>query len=238
MSVSHRGDRLVQVVEDDHAIIEREAEVGQLAVVGRRVWQPLDVAHRIVGRVPHRAAAETRQAGQIRCAVIRQFLFEQFQRIGMIALESKFLMLACASTLGPRVVLSRLNPHVIFVGLKTQKWSGTEKAVPPQSFAADHALEEKGPVAFLNLAESADRRQRVADQLTVDRHHAGITGQLGILFVARSIAHGGLGFMEARPLDATSSVHVLAGAEKRRDRVSRFGGARFVRSAGFSRLYE
>jgi len=51
VGVGHGGDRLVDVVEDDHAVVEGEAEVGQAAVVRGRVRQPLHVADRVVGRV-------------------------------------------------------------------------------------------------------------------------------------------------------------------------------------------
>ena len=63
VGVGHGRDRLVDVVEDDHAVVEGEAEVGQAAVVGRRVRQAFDVAHGVVGGVADGAAAEARQAG-------------------------------------------------------------------------------------------------------------------------------------------------------------------------------
>ena len=62
-------DRLVDVVEDDHAVVEGEAQVGQLAVVERRVRQALDIANGVVAGVADRAAGEARQARQGRGAV-------------------------------------------------------------------------------------------------------------------------------------------------------------------------
>ncbi len=64
MGVGDDGDGLVDVVEDDHAVVEGEAQVGQAAVVGRRIGQPFDVADGVVARVADRSAAEARQARQ------------------------------------------------------------------------------------------------------------------------------------------------------------------------------
>ena len=66
VGVRHGRDRLVDVVEDDHAVVEGEAEVGQAAVVGRRVRQPFHITHGVIGGVADGAAAEARQAGNVR----------------------------------------------------------------------------------------------------------------------------------------------------------------------------
>ena len=64
------------------------------------------------------------------------------------------------------------------VRLEAQERAGAEEAVAAEPFAADDALEEERPVALLDLAEGADRRERVADELAVDRHHAVAARQL------------------------------------------------------------
>ena len=63
-------------------------------------------------------------------------------------------------------------------GLEAQKRPGAEKAVAAQALAADDAFEEKRPIAFLDFAESRDRRQGIADQLPVNRDQAMSPGQL------------------------------------------------------------
>ena len=55
----------MHVVEHDHVVVERERQVGQVAVVVRRVRQVLDVADRVVAGVADRAADERRQLRQL-----------------------------------------------------------------------------------------------------------------------------------------------------------------------------
>src|SRR5688572_154963 len=80
------GDRLVEAVEEDHAVVQSEAQVRELAVVGRRTFEPLDVTDGVVAGVANRSAAKARQAGQVRGAVLAQTLFEKAQRVGMLEL--------------------------------------------------------------------------------------------------------------------------------------------------------
>ena len=58
MGVRHGGDGLVDVIEDDHAIVEGEAEIGQAPVVRRRLGKALDIAYGVIAGVTHCAAAE------------------------------------------------------------------------------------------------------------------------------------------------------------------------------------
>ena len=64
VGMSDDGDGLVDVVEDDHAVVEGEAEIRQTAIVRRRVRQALDIADRVVAGIADGAAAEARQARQ------------------------------------------------------------------------------------------------------------------------------------------------------------------------------
>ncbi len=86
-----------------------------------------------------------------------------------------------------------MDLHARAISLETQEGTAADEAVAAQTFAADDALEQKRPVAFLNLAEGADRRQRVADELAIDRHQAhrpgGRAGQGNEFLEAGTMAH-------------------------------------------------
>ena len=138
---------LVDVVEDDHAIVEGEAEVRQTAIVRRRVRQAFDVAHGVVGGIADGAAAEARQARQGRRAIGGQAFLQQPQRIGMLQLDGAWRF----GLLPGRIV----DPHARAVTPGTQKRAGADEAVATQTLAADDALEEKRPIALLDFAEGA-----------------------------------------------------------------------------------
>src|SRR2546421_12254740 len=70
--------------------------------------------------------------------------------------------------------------HSAIPRLKAHKRSSADKAVAPQPLAADDALKQKRPVAFLNLAERRDRRQGVGDQLAVYWNQTVTLGQLQV----------------------------------------------------------
>src|SRR5438876_7046612 len=53
--MGHGRDRLVNVIEDHHAVVEGEAEIGKMAVVGRRIRQVLDVADRVITGIADRS---------------------------------------------------------------------------------------------------------------------------------------------------------------------------------------
>src|SRR5262249_39493780 len=72
VGVGHRGDGLVDVVENHHAVVEGETQVRQLAVVGRRVGQPFHVADRVKAGVTDRPTGKARQAGDVGSPVGRQ----------------------------------------------------------------------------------------------------------------------------------------------------------------------
>src|SRR5262249_45377569 len=71
--------------------------------------------------------------------------------------------------------------------LEAQERPGPQEAVAAVAFAADDALEQKRPIALLNLAEGADGREGVADQLAVDRHEAVPPRQLRELLRGRVV---------------------------------------------------
>src|SRR5262249_10490136 len=56
--VRHNCHGLGYVVENDHAVVERETEVGQTAVIEGRMRQMLDVSNGVVTRITHRPTTE------------------------------------------------------------------------------------------------------------------------------------------------------------------------------------
>src|SRR5205814_5677462 len=139
-----------------------------------------DVAHGVVAGVADGAAAEARQAGDVRRAVRGEVLLQEPQRVGVFRLDDR--RGSAAGGLAGDV-------DVIAVGLEAQERAGAEERVAAEALAADDALEQERPVALLDLAERADRRQRVADQLAVDRHDAGAARQLDEFFVSGTVTH-------------------------------------------------
>ena len=68
--------------------------------------------------------------------------------------------------------------HAVAVGFDLEKRIGGQEAVAADLLAADHALEQAGAAAGVDLVEGASPGQRVADQAAVDGHQLGPLGQL------------------------------------------------------------
>src|SRR5262249_6265151 len=117
-------------------------------------------------------AGKGREGGDDRGAVGRRLLVQQAERVGV--LQGAGRGTGTARPRKPAVLQLHLAAH----GLEAQERPGAQEAVAAQALAADDALEEEGPFAFLDLAESADRGQRVADELSVHRHQTAVSGQL------------------------------------------------------------
>jgi hypothetical protein len=195
---------LGRVVEDDHAVVEAETQVGDAAVVRRDVGEPLDVADGVVAGVSDRAAAEPRQPRDVRRAVARDRLFEHAQGVGGLGL-------------GP------LPAPVARAGLSAARLEGAERAAPeeavaPDALAADDALEEERPVALLEHAERGDRRERVAGQLPVHGHDGVAARQRGELVEGRTVGHVSLA--------AGAPRAIVAAGRANGERVLRRGGGR------------
>src|ERR1700736_217254 len=126
--------------------------------------QTFDIAHGVIAGVADGTARETRQLRYVRGTIAGQHLLQESQRISMFAFFDRFA--------------GMLDLHAAIERLETDERPGTEEAITAEAFAVDHALEEKRPIAFLDLAEGADRRQRVADELAVNRHDAALFGQV------------------------------------------------------------
>ena len=160
MGMSHHGDGFVDVIENHHAIVEGEAQVGELTIVCWRMGQAFHITDRIVAGIADGAAAKPRQAGNVRRMISLQALFKHPEWVGAV----KFLRALFIEV--------RLDPNVAIVSPETQKRSRAKETVAANPFAADDAFEEKGPIAFLNLAKRGDRRERVADELAIDGNDA------------------------------------------------------------------
>jgi hypothetical protein len=135
----------------------REAQVGQVAVVGRGVGQALDVADGVVAGVADRPAAEAGQAGHGDGAVLPEQLLQGGQRV------------RCAG-LGPLPLTGLAQAHALAKRFEHQDWPGPQKAVSPDLLAAHHRLEQKRPLALLDFAKRTDRGERVADEAAIHRH--------------------------------------------------------------------
>ena len=70
------------MVEEDHAVVEGEREVGQAAVVGGTFGQVLGVADRVVGGEADRAAGEPGEARHVDRPVAIDEPLEVAERVG------------------------------------------------------------------------------------------------------------------------------------------------------------
>jgi hypothetical protein len=146
VSVGDHDDGFVDVVEDDHLVVEAEAQVRDAAVVRRSVRQVFHIAHGVVGGEPDRPAAERRQAGQPRPVKLVDPLLEQLERVGVVELRHRV-----AHGLADAVT-ERLEPA---------ERLGAEDAEPPHPLPTDHTFKQEAPAALMQLAERRHRRERV-----------------------------------------------------------------------------
>jgi len=161
----HHHFRLVHVVEHDHLIVERERQVGQLPVVRRGVGQILGVAHHVVAGVADRAAGKRRQFGQ-RGRSNRVHAFFQFRQ-GVDGRE--FFAPVVRNHDYP--IATRFDLHE---RIRRQR---RQKTVATNLLAADHALEQTGRRAGIDLVKRRDGRQRIGQQSAVDRHPMNARGK-------------------------------------------------------------
>ena len=154
------------MVEGDHAVVEREVQIGQPAVVGRRVGQPLGVAHRVVAGIADRSAEEADLLGQAGGLadrlVLGHQLGEHFERVG----DRADLGLERGRRVGERPAADRdLVPALLGrrPGGDFQKRVGAGEAVAAD-VVADDAFEQKARVPPAKPVEGRDRRERVGDE--------------------------------------------------------------------------
>ena len=164
----HRHQRFVGVIEDHHLVVQGKRKVGQFAIILRGVRQPLDIAHRVVAGVAHRASAKPGQARDVRRVIRLEQFFEFQQRIGRV----EFLDPALG-----------IGEHDMAVKrLDVSKRLAAHKAVATVTFPADDAFEQKRPRLILELPKHMDGRERVVEQSPIDRDNRGARGELAEFF--------------------------------------------------------
>ena len=141
-------DRFLDMVENDHVVVECKPKVGQLAVVAGGVREVFDVANRVVTGIANCPADKRRQLGQVADVHRVDLLAKRFERVG--ALGSFRL----PGVVAPFRVLARAtrDRYAGAVGLDVQKGFAGEEAVATDFFAADDTLEQaggRGEVEFL-----------------------------------------------------------------------------------------
>ena len=164
--MSDGGDGLGNVVEYHHAVVETETKVRDTAIVGRRVWQSLDVPDCVVTREADGTAAESRQSGHVTGPVGAHHSLKQLKGIGVFAFVDAVrvgsILTGCRKL---QIWRKRVRP---------------DETVTAEPLTAHDAFEEERPIAVVDLAERVDGGQRVADELPVDRHQAGPAGEPGL----------------------------------------------------------
>ncbi len=175
MGMGHRGDGFVDVVEDDHAVVEGEAQVGQAGGRPAAGWAGARRSARRRSRHSRRPRRRS-AAGRGTCGAGRR-------PASLPAAAAGRDVRSPPRGLPVRWICTRLPIE----RLEAQERARAEEAVAAQPLAADDAFEEERPVAFLDLAEGGDRRQRVADQLAIDRDDVALLGQLQKLVKGRQV---------------------------------------------------
>src|SRR5262249_1753326 len=150
MRVRYHGNGLVNVIKDHHAVVEGKRQVGELAVISRRVVKALDVANGIVAGKADGSSAEPGQAGHMRRSIGGQPAFEGPQGIVVHQLGDYRWTQADSRRGVERAVL---DLHPVIECLEAQKRPGANKTVAPDALAPHDAFEEKRPIFFLDLAE-------------------------------------------------------------------------------------
>jgi hypothetical protein len=150
--------RLLHVVEYDHVVVERERQIGELAVVGRRVRKLLDVADRVIARVSHCAAGERRQARNLGDADRLHSVAQHLERIvGREVLRA----------------LRIRDRDFLAVCRDREKRFRCQEAIAAYLFAADHALEQTCTSAIVYLVKRAHRCEHVAQHASKHGHVVG-----------------------------------------------------------------
>jgi hypothetical protein len=144
----HHDDeqRLAHVVEHDHPVVERKRQIGQPAVVGRRIRKVLDIPHHVVSRVADCTPLKRRQLGQSHGLISRQLPPQLIERIGRV----KLFVPRLAADRDARAVSGKL----------LERLEG-EKAVPAHLFPADDTLEKARMTACVEQVKRGHRRQRI-----------------------------------------------------------------------------
>lgn len=146
---------LLDVVEEDHLVVEREAQVRQLPIVFGGVRKILGVADDVVSGVTDRTAAETGKTGKVRRRILTEQLLQFTERV----LDGERGDIGAAG-----------DGDVTFAGFDPQEGLPAEKAVPSDFLSPHNTFEQERLVIPAHAVVGRDRRQRIAEQLPVHRH--------------------------------------------------------------------
>ena len=168
LDVRYELHRLVHVIERHHVAVELKVQVGQVAVVRRRVGQLLafEIPHHVVAGVAHPSAGEVRQMGQRHRFVVGEDAMQLRQRVvaGVRAVP-RVGSLGLAGDLG----VDAMN-HLPPVGEQLLCRPRPQKAVPRDLIPADDGFEQETRcvprVGGNQSAISRHRRERVAEDLS------------------------------------------------------------------------
>ena len=154
------------MVEDDHAVVKAEGEVGKPAVIGRSVGKRLGVTDGVVGGEADSTAAEAGKSRQVEGLVFFEHLLEVGEGIG------------AGPDAGGLGAVGEPQRDLIGPRLENQKRLGAEEAVSSDFFTADDALEQKAGTRSGHLEESAHRREAIRRELAIDRDRGARTRQV------------------------------------------------------------
>ena len=171
-------DSLLHVVEHHHVIVERKGEVGQLAVVGRRIGQVFDVADRVVTGIADCPAHERRQFVEMDHADRLHLLAQHGERIGRLESLVRPVLGIGLGVVGRSALTARQGDRVAVCFEPQERLTGQE-TIAPYLFAADDTFKQTGGHTQVDLMERLHRGERVADQSPVNGHKIGIAGQIG-----------------------------------------------------------
>lgn len=153
----HRDDvkGFAHMIEDDHFVVECKRHVGEASIVGGSVGEVLDVANNVVAGIANGAASEGWQLGKMSRAKASEAATKFVE--GLFAGEA-FDLLATA-----------VDGDVGAVGDDLQEGLGSDEAIAANFLATDHALEQAGVGADVQLLEHRNGGEGIAEQPPVDR---------------------------------------------------------------------
>ena len=166
----------MDVVEDEEALREQQAGIGQANVVGGAHRQSLEGARHVVPDVADGAAREARHARHGNGAVLSQQRLQGAERI--------------RGDLAHRPPPRRLHLDGLTARAEYAGGLGPEEAVPAPLLPPLDALQEEAVRAAMDLQERRDGRLEVGENLTADRDQVPVSGQLAKVRAARGDGRG------------------------------------------------
>ena len=181
---------LAPVVERGERADHAHHGVGQVAVVGGHVGQPLDLADHVVAEVAHHAAVQRRQLGEHRRPVGREEVLER----GEDARRRAARRSGSSPSTSTRPSRSTQRGDRV----------APDEGEPAPALAVLDRLEQEARRVADELGVGRDRRLEVGEQLGPHRHDRVLAGERAELVPARPQPHS------PRP-EAAEEARVLAG---------------------------